>query len=136
MMKIHHVGYLVKKMDRAIDSFTILGFCSISDMIYDEYRDVDIQFMEKDGYVVELVSPRSDRSVVSNLIKTYKNTPYHICYESDSFEDDLKTLELSHFTMFDEPCPAPALGDRRVCFLQSPRIGMIELVEMEREDNM
>lgn len=136
MMKIHHVGYLVKKMDKAVDSFTVLGFCSISDMIYDQHRDVDIQFMEKDGYVVELVSPKSDSSVVSNLIKIYKNAPYHFCYESDSFEDDLKMLESSHFTRFDEPCPAPALCDRRVCFLQSPQIGMIELLEMEKEETM
>lgn len=129
MMTVHHIGYLVKKIEKARDQFCVLGFQPVSEVVYDSYRDVDIIFMEKDGYVIELVSPKSDKSVVAKLIKTYKNAPYHICYEVDDLESELKRLEASGFTRIDESCPAPALGGRRVCFLLSARMGMIELLE-------
>lgn len=129
MLNVHHVGYLVKKMDKALSQFCALGFCRISDPVYDAIRDVDIVFMEKDGYVVELVSPKSKDSVVANLIKTYKNAPYHICYESDAFTEDLQMLESSGFTRIDEPTPAPAIENRKVCFLLGTGVGMIEILE-------
>lgn len=91
-MKVHHVGYLVKKLDKAAEEFEKLGFVRQGDMTNDTYRKVDILFLEKDGYVVELVSPNAPDSVVSGLIKTYKNAPYHICYESADFQADLEQL--------------------------------------------
>lgn len=129
MMTIHHIGYLVKNIEKAQEHFKVLGFCPVSEVVYDSYRDVDIIFMEKDGYVIELVSPKSENSVVAKLIKTYKNAPYHICYEVDDMKEELQKLETSGFTRIDEMCPAPALEGRRVCFLFSARMGMIELLE-------
>ena len=42
---------------------------------------------------------------------------------------ELAALESGGYTRMDEPTPAPAIGGRRVCFLYSARIGMIELLE-------
>ncbi|MFR7844069.1 MAG: hypothetical protein ACLU3U_14005 [Gallintestinimicrobium sp.] len=53
---------------------------------HDEIRKVDILFLQKDGYRIELVSPYAPDSVVSGLIRTYKNAPYHLCYEAENFE--------------------------------------------------
>ena len=133
MTRVHHIGYLVKHLEKSRDSFLSLDFQVTGEAVYDEYRDVDILFMEKDGYTVELVSPRSDASVVARLIKTYKNAPYHICYETDDLTAELARLESSGFTRIDDPAPAPALGGRRVCFLMSARTGMIELLEESGE---
>lgn len=129
MTRVHHIGYLVKHLEKSRDSFLSLGFHAVGDTVRDPGRDVDILFMEKDGYTVELVSPRSDASVVGRLIKNCKNAPYHLCYEADDLGAELERLERSGFTRIDEPAPAPAIGGRRVCFLMSPRIGLIELLE-------
>ena len=77
-MKIHHVGYLVKKIDKAIKAFQALGYSYAQETILDEYRQANICFLEKDGYVVELISPVSKESVVADLIKRIGNTP---CYQ-------------------------------------------------------
>ena len=119
----------MKRLEKARDSFLSLGFKAAGGAVYDERRDIDILFMEKDGYQVELVSPRSDASVVAGLIKTYKNAPYHLCYEAADFPAELAGLEKSGFTRIDAPTPAPALDGRRVCFLMSPCIGLVELLE-------
>lgn len=128
-MRVHHIGYLVKRLDKARDSFISIGFSVRQEPVYDWVRDVDILFVEKDGYVIELVSPRSKGSVVSNLMKTYKNTPYHVCYLSEDFERDIAYLAGQDFMRIDQPAPAPALDMRRVCFFMSPHIGIIELLE-------
>ena len=84
--------------------------------------------MEKDGYCIELVSPVSEESVVYGLLKKYKNSPYHICYETEDFDKDYQALVSNGFIAIDEPTPAPALQNREVVFLTSPSMGMIELL--------
>lgn len=127
-LEVHHIGYLVKKMDAAILSFKNLGYQVIRDTIYDDIRKVYICFLEKDSYCVELVSPASEDSVVSGLLKKYKNSPYHICYQTENFDADYQTLLSSGFISIDTPTPAPALQNRDVVFLTSASMGMIELL--------
>ncbi len=68
-LKIHHIGYLVKKMNQAKQTFEVLGYHVEQDTVCDEIRKVAICFLIKDGYRVELVSPVSPDSVVAGLIK-------------------------------------------------------------------
>ena len=77
-LKVHHIGYLVKKIEAATQTFEALGYQLIQDIMYDDIRKVNICFLQKDGYCVELVAPAAEDSVVSGLIKKYKNCPYHI----------------------------------------------------------
>jgi methylmalonyl-CoA/ethylmalonyl-CoA epimerase len=128
-MKVHHVGYLVKRIDKAVKEFGKLGYELESAVVRDAIRDIDICFMKKDGYVIELVSPVSEGSVVANLIKRYKNAPYHICYTSTDFNGDVAHLLSSGYVQIEEPKVAPALSNKRVVFLMNPSMGMIELLE-------
>ncbi|MCH5249830.1 MAG: VOC family protein [Lachnospiraceae bacterium] len=128
-LKVHHIGYLVKKIEPAIGSFEKLGYQITQNTVYDDIRKVNICFMEKDGYCVELVSPASETSVVSGLMKRFKNSPYHICYETENFEDDYMTLVSEGFMAIDTPTPAPALQGREVVFMTSTSVGMIELIK-------
>lgn len=127
-LKIHHIGYLVKKIEKAKEVFTSLGYQIEQDIVRDDIRKVDICFLTKDGYRVELVCPFSEDSVVAGLLKKYKNTPYHICYEADEPQAAYRELTENGFTAIDTPTPAPALGGCEVVFLTSPVIGMIELI--------
>lgn len=128
-LKIHHIGYLVKKMDKAIVSFTGLGYQITQPTLYDDIRKVDICFLEKDGYRIELVSPVSEDSVVAGLMKKYKNSPYHICYETEDYEKTYEELTANGFIAIDTLTPAPALQNREVVFLTNASMGMIELIK-------
>ena len=129
-MKIHHIGYLVKKIDRSIKIFEELGFTLTKDIVLDEYRQADICFLEKEGYVVELVSPVSKESVVAQLMKELGNTPYHICYETDDIEKEVNRLLEQHYVVCSEIHSAVAIDNKKVCFMINPYIGMIELLEV------
>ncbi len=128
-MTVHHIGYLVKDINKSREEFEKLGFVCEGDLQYDIFRDVDILFLVKDGYRIELVSPKSSNSVVANLIKKYRNSPYHICYESDDIYEDIENLESKGFTRIDDVCPAPALNNRNVSFLMNYSIGIIEILQ-------
>ena len=78
-LKVHHIGYLVKNIDKSKALFSLLGYNLEQNNVYDEFRDIDICFMIKDGYRVELVSPRKQTSIVGELRKKIGNSPYHIC---------------------------------------------------------
>ena len=67
-MNIHHIGYLVKKGPKAQAAFEALGYIAEGEWTHDEIRKVDILFLQKDGYRIELVSPYAPDSVVSGLI--------------------------------------------------------------------
>lgn len=130
-LKVHHIGYLVKKIEPAIRTLITLGYEITQDTIFDEIRQVNICFLDKDGYRIELVSPVSDKSVVYGLLKKYKNCPYHICYETTDFKKDYEALRTEGFLPIDTLTPAPALSGREVIFMTHASLGMIELIRNE-----
>lgn len=128
-MKVHHIGYLIKDINNAVQEFQNLGYKIYSETSYDTYRDIDICFMEKDGYLVELISPKSEKSVVYNLLKKIGNSPYHICYTSENIEQDVAELRERGYIVMGDLCPAPCIGqDASVIFLYNKFIGIIELL--------
>ena len=72
-MKVHHIGYLVKNIEKAEQAFLKLGYKKETEIIFDESRGINISFLIKDAYRIELVSPATDVSVVSSLRKRIGN---------------------------------------------------------------
>lgn len=134
-MKIHHIGYLIKNIEDAVKEFENLGYKIYSEISYDCYRDIDICFIEKDGYLVELISPKSEKSIVYNLLRKMGNTPYHICYTSENIEKDIAELRERGYIIIgkdgvNDLLPAPCIGENvSVIFLYNKFIGIIELLK-------
>ena len=128
-MKVHHVGYLVKRLARSEEAFVRLGYEIEREVCYDHVRDVNISFLKNGSERVELIEPASKESPLYPLLKNYKNSPYHICYFSDDLEADRKSLEADGFMVIQDTQIAPALDGRNVIFMVSADIGITELVE-------
>lgn len=129
-MKIHHIGYLVKRIDSAIGEFEKLGYRLHAPIVLDETRGAYICFMNNCGYCIELISPVNKQSPIYGLMDKHKNSPYHICYEAEDFEAAIHKLCNEGFMIFQSPSPAPAIGGNRVAFLVNADIGMIEVLEV------
>jgi len=128
-MKINHIGYLVKDIDKAIEQHRMLGYFLDRDVVCDEARGVKLGFMSKEGYTLEFVEPISESSVAWNLFKRKGAGPYHICYEIDKIGDIEEELVSRGFVLINPPAPALAFGGRRVAFYTHREIGTIELLE-------
>lgn len=131
-MQIHHVGYLVKSVEKAKKKFEALGFEPEGIATFDEYRGIDILFMVNDGYRIELVAPKTENSVVIDTYKKFGNSPYHICYCCENIEETMEILREDSYLPLGEPASAVAIDGKRVCFLFNRQIGIIELVEQRR----
>ena len=130
MMKIHHIGYLVKNIEKSIREFECLGYSIQQNIMLDDYRKVKICFLKKDGYVVELVSPVCENSSVAGLMKKKENTAYHICYETDNIDMEIQHLCEMGYVICSEKHEAVAIEGKPVAFLMHPNLGMIELLDL------
>jgi len=128
-MRVHHVGYLVKKLERAKGAFEKLGYEAQGGITRDEVRGIDILFMKNGHEVIELVSPYREGSHVEGIMKRTGNAPYHICYISSALDQDVQLLSENGYVLVHEPLAAPAIGGKRVAFLMNAAIGLIEIVE-------
>ena len=129
-LSIHHVGYLVRDMANSRERFRELGYVEESPLYDDVLRKVDILFLLKDGYRIELVSPNHETSVVHDLMGKVGDSPYHLCYEAPDFDSRILALKASGYLLADPPAPAVALDGRRVAFLYRTGVGLIELLEV------
>lgn len=132
-MKIHHIGYLVKDIAKAVNEFSKLGFVQETEIILDEVRQISIIFLIKNGYRIELVSPFNSDSAIGNLYNKIGNSPYHICYEVDNIERAIKDIENLGYIVVTKTEAAPAINNCKVVFMFNDSIGIIELMEAKKQ---
>lgn len=130
-MTIDHIGYAVRRMDRALSAFMTLGY-AFGPLVEDADRNITICFGQKDGYRIELICPldRKQESPVDIYLKNIGPVPYHICYTSECLEEDIEDLQRKGFRLVIPPAGAVAFGGRRVAFLSSLGLGLMEIVEI------
>lgn len=127
--KVHHIGYAVPAIERAVKEFEVLGWSVSSDVTDDAERKVSIVFMTRGESCIELVAPTADDSPVKKMLQKGSGAPYHICYEVPQLEEAIEELKKNRFILTKKPAPAPAIGGRRVAFLYGLTTGVLELVE-------
>ena len=127
-MRIDHSGYAVKNIDKAKKSMETIGY-TFEPTVEDKDRDIFIAFGELDGYRVELVAPMGEGSPVDMYLSKIGPTPYHICYRSSDIEADIAELQKKRFKVSIPLAPAIAFGNKRVVFMYSLSVGLIEIVE-------
>lgn len=127
-MKVDHIGYAVKNIDKARKQMEALGF-SFEETVTDMDRNIYIAFGEMCGYRVELVAPISYGTPVDAFLEKIGPTPYHICYTSNDIKADIERLQQKRFKVTVPLAPAVAFGGKQVVFLYSLAVGLIEIVE-------
>ncbi len=127
-MKIDHIGYAVKSIDKAKTQMEVLGFI-FEETVTDTDRNIYIAFGEMCDCRVELVSPISEGTPVDEFLKKVGPSPYHICYKSNDIESDIERLKQKRFKVTIPLAPAIAFGSKRVVFLYSLSVGLVEIVE-------
>ena len=132
-MKMHHIGIAVADIKKSKEMYEYLGYCCEREEIIDINRNLRILFMINNGHRIELLQSydASKQSPIDNFIDSMnKQLIYHTCYEVDNIEKTIFELESQKYVVIDPLEEAPALDDRRVCFLINRNVGIIELLEM------
>lgn len=131
-MTFHHIGIACYDIEESSQFYLSQGYTK-SETVYDPIQNVYICFCENlmGGTCVELISPKDDTSPVCKNLQKNGVSPYHICYETENLEEAILELKKQKFIMVSKPSPAVAFGGKRVCFLFSKTVGLVELVEKE-----
>lgn len=116
-------------MNKSIGCFENLGYTIEKSAVYDNIRLVDVCFLVNKEYRVELICPLAD-SPVSPMLKRYKNSPYHICYQHPDLDMLITEWDTSGNILIQPPMPAPAINGKRVAFFMTPA-GLTEILETD-----
>lgn len=129
-MKVHHIGYLVKDIERSFKAFNILGYDYHGQIYKDNIRKADILFINNNNNYIELIQPWNE-SKLNQIMKKYRNCAYHICYATDDLDKSISLLnDKAGWRLFLQEEIAPAIGkNAKVVFLFHPEAGIIELVQ-------
>jgi methylmalonyl-CoA/ethylmalonyl-CoA epimerase len=127
-LKFHHIGYAVKAIPETAKYYVKAGW-TLSETLIDEIQNTHIAFLTIEGFpLMELVAPVNEDSPVVKTLDKMGITPYHICYETDDIEQSIFDLKKQRFIPLLNPVEAVALGNRKICYLFNPHVGLIELV--------
>lgn len=133
----HHLGVAVADINNSISKYKGFGWIWDGKLINDDARSVSIAFLKRNDSpsMLELISPMTNKSPVSHLLESMKNvaTPYHMCYVVSDIQRIIEVLKMRGFVITDRVKPAKAFNNRRVAFLLSREVGLIELLEEEKD---
>lgn len=133
--KFHHIGIATASIDKTAEFYLNAGYTMTAPVV-DTIQDIRIAFLRKEGMpTVELLEPVDEKSPVNTILK--KNggaaAPYHCCYVVEDIKKAISELKSQRFIQLSKPIPAVAIDSHYVCFLYNKVVGLIELVEMQRE---
>lgn len=133
-MSFHHIGVAVFDIDATASMYVAAGYVQ-GETTYDPIQNVHICFLHKEGMpVIELLAPNDESSPVYKILERNGVTPYHCCYEVTDIDEAVARLRKMRYVATSKPVPAVAIEGRRVCFLFNKKVGLIELVETNKQD--
>ncbi len=127
-LKFHHIAIATDNSETTSSIFNKIGFIQNGSFI-DKMQDVKIQFVNNEDLRIELVEPNSENSPVKNILKKIGVSPYHLCFSSDSFEQDITFLKDLGFINLTDEKPAIAFNYKNIIFLYHKNFGLIELID-------
>ena len=125
----HHIGIATDNIEKTAAFYLDAGYTN-TPVINDPIQQVAICFLSREfSPLVELVSPLTDDTPVTEIIHKSGVTPYHVCYEVDDLNESIMKLKHKKFLPLFNPVAATALDNRFICFLYKKDFGLIELLQ-------
>lgn len=130
--KLHHYGLATKSIDDGVKLFLLMGYSVTSEKIIDNIQKVEILFLQKNSdHFIELIAPLDGvHGPITQILNKIGASVYHICYEVKDIDISIIEYKKAGFSIIMKPTPAIAFNYKKICFLYSSCIGLIELVEV------
>jgi methylmalonyl-CoA/ethylmalonyl-CoA epimerase len=131
-MRFHHIGYAVKDIRSYLDNFLIPMFSPerVTEPVTDPLQRVTVCFVDMPGgMTIELIEPFGENSPVDSVIGSSRGGLYHMCFETDDLDAELKRFRRKGCVPLGKPVPATAFGGRRIVFMLTPERDLVEVLE-------
>lgn len=130
-MKVLHIGCLVEKMSESIEEYKKLGFELIGDTIVNGDSGIIGQYMHNGDTVIELLTPVDEKSKIYNILKKQGSSLHHICYGSDDFINDIKTMRKRGYIIISKEEKTNE-NNHNSAMLYNTHLGLIELFDINQ----
>jgi len=117
--KLHHVGMVVPSIA------SVRPDLAVSE---DPTQRVRVAFFQMHDLTVELVEPVGENSPVRRSLER-GNKLLHTCFEVPELESAIESGRRAGFQLIRKPTPATAFGGRRIAWVFSQALGLVELLE-------
>ena len=123
-MKQHHLGIACHDIDASCEKIEKLhNVVAKTEVLFDKERQINVQLLSlEDGTNLELISGK----VVACLLKKKVNL-YHVCYEVEDIEFEIKKAEKNGAFLVSIPKVSVLFGGRKACFLMFS-YGLVEFL--------
>jgi methylmalonyl-CoA/ethylmalonyl-CoA epimerase len=128
-MKIAHLGFVVKDIDLALQSWVSSGYTIKIPKTFDPIQNVFCLVLEKDGEVdIELVSPGLiDKNPLASRLKKGGGLD-HICFQTNNIQLSLEIERSNHSIIVCQPVFAETFK-QRVAFVVRSGGMLVEFIE-------
>ncbi|ODS22520.1 hypothetical protein AB835_13730 [Candidatus Endobugula sertula] len=131
-MNFHHIGLACFDLVKTLENMQfVYDIISVSPIVEDPLQKVSVCLVKIANLpMVELVMGKPVESFLSQ-----GNAIYHMCYECDDIEQQIKIHKNAGDIVIQKPTPAVLFEGRRVAFLKT-QLGIIELLEKYTPDHV
>jgi methylmalonyl-CoA/ethylmalonyl-CoA epimerase len=128
-VRAHHFGLATDDLARSIETLRSLGY-HVGEITLDPIQRVRVAFASRpEEAMIELVCDVDANGPTHRIVSKTGNGLYHVCYEVDSLEETILKLRDRGFLLRHAPVPAAACDGKRIAWMYSRYIGLIELLE-------
>jgi len=117
--EFEHIGIAVR---------SIKDFDPEIEAVFDVVQGVRLGFADVNGLKVELIEPASDASPVKKTLEKGQ-TYYHVCFKVKDLEKAVSAGMSNSFHLIKPPVGAVAFGGKKIAWLFSKKLGLVELLE-------
>ncbi len=126
---IDHIGIAVRSLKAASRFYLEIAGYKLDAAELSEEHQVEIQFLEGPGPLLELIAPLSGNTTLERFLQSRGEGLHHLCYRVPSVREELERLKKAGIPLVDQ---VPRLGSRglEVAFLHPKASGSGVLIEI------
>lgn len=125
MVRIHHIGKVVKNIKKELELYKKLGFEVEKKILIDKEQKARIGIVYSKGFVIELLEPLNKKSPIAKTKQGF----HHICIEVDNLDAFLKYIKENNLGFPLTKKTTSVFNKKKVQFIATPEKDIIELIE-------
>ena len=118
--EFHHIVLAVQSISEV--------FNTEMDAVEDPIQKVSVAFIDLHGMSIELIEPLTDQSPVTESLKKGQKL-VHLCYKVNDIQVAVENGRKHGFHLIARPVRAEAFHGKKIAWLYSKHIGLLELLE-------
>ena len=137
-LRLDHIGIVVRDLEHASLEYQRLhGLTQITGRIHEPAHQVDILFL-RTGHgplpMIELITPLSDKSKVSEFLRKTGGGIHHLAYEVSNIDEAIQHYKSMGSIILGDIVPGAGHSDLPTVWIYMPDRSLVELIQKGHHD--